>query len=57
MVSFEDPKKPLSDQQIVETLKKNDISIARRTIAKYRLELNIPPTNIRKRIGLRKEAL
>lgn len=56
MVSYEDPRKPLSDQQLAELLRKNDISVARRTIAKYRLELNIPPTNIRKRIGLRKEA-
>lgn len=57
MVSNEDPHKPLSDQQIAEILKEKDISVARRTIAKYRLELNIPPTNIRRRVGLRKEAL
>lgn len=55
MVSYEDPRKPLSDQQIAEMLRKNDINIARRTIAKYRLELNIPPTSIRKRMSLRKE--
>ncbi|MEK6692129.1 MAG: RNA polymerase factor sigma-54 [Nitrospirota bacterium] len=56
MVSYEDPQKPLSDQQIVELLKKNEITVARRTIAKYRIALNIPPTSIRKRISLRKEA-
>jgi len=50
IVSQEDPKKPLSDQQIVEMVRGKGIDVARRTIAKYRLELNIPPKNIRKRI-------
>lgn len=57
IVSQENPQKPLSDQQIVEILRSKDINVARRTIAKYRLELNIPPTSIRRRIGQRKEAL
>lgn len=47
----EDPKKPLSDQEIVELCKQStsDIKIARRTVAKYRKELNIAPQNQRKR--------
>lgn len=51
MVSGEDPRHPLSDQKIVEMLREKDITIARRTVAKYRRELNIPPTNIRREIG------
>ncbi|RMF90056.1 MAG: RNA polymerase sigma-54 factor [Nitrospinota bacterium] len=49
LVLAEDPKKPLTDQQIVEMLKAEKINIARRTVAKYRQELHIPPANKRKR--------
>ncbi len=49
MVSEEDPKKPLKDQEIVEMLKKQSVEIARRTVAKYRTELNIPPASRRRR--------
>ncbi len=45
----EDPKKPLSDLMVVEKLKEHNINIARRTVAKYREELKIPPQNQRKR--------
>lgn len=48
MVANEDPDKPLSDQEIMENLKGRGISIARRTIAKYRLMLHIPPSHMRK---------
>jgi RNA polymerase sigma-54 factor len=51
MVKEEDPSTPLKDQQIVEALKAKGIDIARRTVAKYREELRIPPTSVRKRIG------
>jgi len=44
----EDPSKPLSDQEVVRMLKEKDIVIARRTVAKYRTELNILPSNLRK---------
>jgi RNA polymerase sigma-54 factor len=44
----EDPNKPLSDQEVVKMLKDKGIVIARRTIAKYRAELNILPSNLRK---------
>ena len=44
----EDTTKPLSDQEVVRMLKEKDIVIARRTVAKYRTELNILPSNLRK---------
>ena len=49
LVSQEDAKKPLSDNEIVDLLKKDGIYIARRTVAKYRTELNIPSSSTRKR--------
>ena len=49
LVKAEDPKSPLSDKEIVEILEKRGIPIARRTVAKYRGELNILPSNMRKR--------
>ena len=48
LVGKEDPKNPLSDKEIVELLEKRGIPIARRTVAKYRNELNILPSNMRK---------
>jgi RNA polymerase sigma-54 factor len=48
LVKAEDPKNPLSDKEIVEILSKRGIPIARRTVAKYRNELNILPSNMRK---------
>jgi len=44
----ENPAKPLSDQEVVRMLKEKGIEIARRTVAKYRTELNILPSNLRK---------
>ncbi len=44
----EDSSKPLSDDQVVKILKEKGIVIARRTVAKYRSELNILPSNLRK---------
>ncbi|MHB8844507.1 MAG: RNA polymerase factor sigma-54 [Nitrospirota bacterium] len=51
MVRDEDPAQPLKDQQIVDALKALGIDIARRTVAKYREELRIPPTSVRRRMG------
>jgi RNA polymerase sigma-54 factor len=48
MVAEENPKKPFSDNHISDTLAKQGIVVARRTIAKYRESLNIPPANLRK---------
>lgn len=50
LVSAEDPRRPLSDSKIAELLEKQDIIVARRTIAKYRESLQIPPSNERKRL-------
>jgi RNA polymerase sigma-54 factor len=49
-VADEDPKKPLSDQKIVDLLKKEGIQIARRTVAKYRDVLRILPSSKRKKM-------
>jgi RNA polymerase sigma-54 factor len=48
VIKQEDPKKPLSDNEIVLLLKNQGVNIARRTVAKYREILNIAPTNLRK---------
>jgi RNA polymerase sigma-54 factor len=48
MFRQEDAAKPLSDQEIVKMLGEKGIEIARRTVAKYRAELNILPSNLRK---------
>ena len=50
LVSAENPKKPLSDSKITDLLADQGIQVARRTIAKYRESLNIPPSNERKTI-------
>jgi RNA polymerase sigma-54 factor len=44
----EDTSRPLSDQEVVKMLADKGIVIARRTVAKYRTELNILPSNLRK---------
>ncbi len=49
LIEKEDEKKPLSDQKITNILKEKGISISRRTVAKYRDELNIPSSTMRKR--------
>lgn len=49
IVSKEDPKRPLSDQELVEMLKAEKIEIARRTVAKYREALAILPSSKRKK--------
>ena len=48
LVGAENSKKPLSDNQISEVLGQQGIVVARRTIAKYREALNIPPVKLRK---------
>jgi len=49
IIDAEAPQKPLSDRDIELRLGQNDIKIARRTIAKYRRELNIPSSSKRKK--------
>ena len=50
LVAAENPKKPLSDNKIATLLGEQGIKVARRTIAKYRESLSIPPSNERKRL-------
>jgi RNA polymerase sigma-54 factor len=49
LVKNEDGASPLSDKEIVEILSERGIPIARRTVAKYRTELNILPSNMRRK--------
>lgn len=48
LISAEDTKRPLSDSKIAEILGQQGIVVARRTIAKYRESLHLPPVNLRK---------
>jgi len=50
LISAENPRKPLSDSKIADILAEQDIQVARRTIAKYREAMLIPPSNERKRL-------
>jgi RNA polymerase sigma-54 factor len=49
MVAEEDGQHPLKDQEIAARLRTQNILIARRTVAKYRSEVNIPSASQRKR--------
>jgi RNA polymerase sigma-54 factor len=49
LVSAEDPEKPLSDSQIAQMLSEGGVTVARRTVAKYREAMKIPSSNDRKR--------
>src|ERR687888_110217 len=50
MIESEDPARPLSDSRIAELLGSDGLPLARRTVAKYREELRIPPSNLRKSV-------
>ncbi len=49
IIAKENPKKPYSDNDIIKILEKEGIVIARRTIAKYRNEMGIPSSSMRKK--------
>jgi len=49
LIENEQPQSPISDDEIVETLKSSGINVARRTVAKYRKVQNIPASFMRKR--------
>jgi len=49
-ISKEDKTKPLTDEKLAELLKENGYLIARRTVAKYREQLNIPVARLRKQL-------
>lgn len=50
MIEGEDKKKPMTDEQLVVFLKEKGYQIARRTVAKYREQLNIPVARLRKEL-------
>lgn len=50
LVAAENPRKPLSDSKMTALLEEQGIKVARRTIAKYRESLSIPPSNERKQL-------
>jgi RNA polymerase sigma-54 factor len=50
MIEEEDTSRPLSDSRIAEVLGGDGLPLARRTVAKYRDELRIPPSNLRKAV-------
>jgi len=51
LISVETPDKPLSDSKIATLLGEQGINVARRTVAKYREAMAIPPSNERKRLA------
>ena len=51
LVDQEDPRKPLSDARLVQQLKERGMTVARRTVAKYREAMSIPPSHARVRMG------
>jgi RNA polymerase sigma-54 factor len=50
LIAGENPRKPLSDSKLTELLLNDGINVARRTVAKYRESMSIPPSNERKRL-------
>lgn len=50
LIAVESAKKPLSDSKIANILEEEGIKVARRTVAKYREAMHIPPSNERKRL-------
>jgi len=53
LIAQEDPNKPLSDSRIAEILSQEGAQVARRTVAKYREAIGIPPSSERKRVVAR----
>jgi RNA polymerase sigma-54 factor len=50
LIAAEEGRKPLSDNQLADLLEAQGYNVARRTVAKYREAMNIPPSNERKRL-------
>ncbi|HVC38174.1 MAG TPA: RNA polymerase factor sigma-54 [Gammaproteobacteria bacterium] len=53
LLAQEDPSNPLSDDRITKELVSRGIQVARRTVAKYRESMTIPPAHKRKRLAMR----
>ena len=49
-VDNEDKNKPLTDEELVDVLQQKGYKVARRTVAKYREQLNIPIARLRKEL-------
>lgn len=49
LIKTEDPRHPLSDQQLCQLLASNGVEVARRTVAKYRIELGIESSSLRRK--------
>ena len=50
IIEKENPKKPFNDQKIVSMLQQDGFNIARRTVAKYREQMMIPVSRLRRKI-------
>jgi RNA polymerase sigma-54 factor len=50
LISSEDKKKPISDERLMELLSEQGYNVARRTVAKYREQLDIPVARLRKQV-------
>ena len=50
MIKEESPEKPLSDSRIAKLLLEDGIQVARRTVAKYREAMDLPPSHERRRL-------
>jgi RNA polymerase sigma-54 factor len=50
LIAVEDKSDPISDQKLTETLNQKGYNVARRTVAKYREQLNIPVARLRKEL-------
>ena len=51
LIEQEDPRRPLSDARLAAELKQSGVTVARRTVAKYREAMNIPASNERQRLA------
>jgi RNA polymerase sigma-54 factor len=51
LIDAESPRKPLSDARLTDLLKAEGVTVARRTVAKYREAMNIPSSNDRQRVS------
>ena len=51
LIAAENTQKPLSDSKLASILEEQGINVARRTVAKYRESMSIPPSNERKRLA------
>ena len=50
LIEAEDKRKPLSDEHLTDMLQEKGYNIARRTVAKYREQLNLPVARLRKQL-------